>query len=466
MAATKQNKKLELQLIGQLEIDKLLKKASAAVHLYPESGDYTLFVRRVFNVLLALTWAQWKSRTPEEHQFIRDNNVVVRFKAPVGELRRGLGLDRTDHGNDRIYVAMDHLRERAMRFNIMREEGWFTDVASLIGQWGRGGGGLVTWQFMPDVLRLLLEPVSYAKVDLCLGNQFATGAALALYENTVRYATNPGLLTGRLPVQEWIKLLVGPKKYQIEENKNAYSDFKRFVLNGAMKELAASHACPHSLELIEHRAGRRVVELQFKLIPKYQGELPFDAGFQGDDKLCRALIELGISRAKAQALLITHESDTIRQYLLRLEQRQEEGPLRNPAGYFMTLVSTGAVEQQQAAAAAAQAADEAEALAALQNKRRREFERHREDRARLHFASLSAEDKADRKEAFAAFSATAYPTMGLLKRKSSVEESLFFQWYAQQDGVLRAPEERDFAEYLLWAQIREAKATKGGPAKS
>lgn len=313
-----------------------LSKAVAAVHMYAVTGTFNLFARRVFNALLSHALDKWNQLPADRQAEIYDKRIVPRFAAPVSDIRLRLNLTEDDHRYTQIYDAIGKLFEAEFRFDVMGDLGHEWTVRSrLISQWARtrDGSGLIQWEYPPDVFKMLMQPMPFARLDLALANSLRSGYALALYENCARYIHNPAKLTSKLPLESWMLLLGNSKALYCK----SYRDFKANVLKRALEELAASPACPLQLTLLETRGARgKVTHLQFKVELKTQLPLPTEMGRGMDPRVRAAILKLGVSREKLDELLITMEESDLVTCLQRTHDKVRKGQLTNPAGFFIS----------------------------------------------------------------------------------------------------------------------------------
>ena len=443
------------ELAPMVQMPKHLKKAAAAVHMYPLEGNYSHFMRRVFNGLLLLATRKWNSLTAEQRAEVYDKRMVPRFKATISELKVVLGMPKEDRGHDRLYEAVDGLYRLAFRFDVMEDIGdqaW-TVSSRLISQWARprNGAGGIHWEYPPDVFGMLMRPMPFAMIDMHLANSLSSKYALALYENTSRYINNPAHLTRRLPVEQWMALIAGPNNSYAQKE---YKYFKRYVLNPSLAELETSEFCPIQVSLIETQGARKkVTHLQFKVELKKQLPLPTETGRGPDPRLTEALRSLGIGEKKLNELIVSMEEvDLLRIYDNTVE-RVRQGGVGNPAGYFVKLCELEASngEPEASPLPAPSAAVQSVVSPA------KEFERLRSARIRDAFDALPAEEQAAYISLFSQHPSVT-PAMRKKLESGRVEgrglESMFFAWLvkSKSETLLVRPEERSLDEFLQWKQ--------------
>lgn len=312
-----------------------LKKATAAIHMYPVQGNYGQMDRRVFNALLAISLRKWNMLSAEQQAEIYDKRMVRQFTASIKELKVLLGFKSSDRGYERIYEAIDTLYKLEFRFDVMDdlEQSW-TVKSRLVSQWARrnDGSGLVRWEYPPDVFQMLMKPLPFSRVSLALINALKSHYATALYENTSRYVNSPSKLTKRMSVDKW-RLLVATGD---SETYKEYRYFKRYVLKTSIEMLNKFPECPIELELIETKGSRgRVTHLQFKVQLKSQLPLPTELGRQPDPRIAARIRTLGISERKLNELYLNMDEVDLLMCLDLTDNAVKKGGISNPAGFFI-----------------------------------------------------------------------------------------------------------------------------------
>lgn len=442
------------EMVTASGVPRILQKSVAVIHSYAVNGEFSLLTRKVLNAIVALSQRQWSARPKEHRQNILEQNIVVVFQCRIQDIRALLEWKSNSHANDRIYAAIDRLQKLQLRFNTTHEaEIEFVEHASLIGQWGKSDEGLLTWQFMPDVLRMLVDPLRYASIDFQLSNAFSRGATLALYENTFRF--NKIGRTAAWETLEFIRMLSSNDSYNPSRSKNAYSDFKRFILKEAMTELETSPACPFKLELHEIKAGRKVTHLQFTLHNKKQAALPLGAAPPVNESVVSELRALGVSEKTINEFLTKKDESELIRCLELTKSAQARGDIkRNIAGYFVELIRRGPVDEAEQVARE-QLEEQKKKGIAQKDKRieyEKEFKNYRIAQAKLSFSALSAESQYGLQEQFnnteeaRALRAGAKVVKGA---PGDILERPFLNWYAEQPGALQQAPELNFETFLL-----------------
>jgi hypothetical protein len=330
--ATKRAKKTDVVSPSSAE----LRKAVEAIAIQPKSGKITLLTRKLFNVLLAV--AQQADESGDT------------YRALLSDIVANSAFDSNDTA-----LVKEHLR-RMVSVQVEWSQGTSSQkpgrkwgISTLIADaeiledpttrrvW-------VEFSFAPKIKKKLLDPVQYARLSLQFQSQLRSSAGLALYEICVRYLTNPSHLTMRESWEWWRPILSGtPDTEAGDEAKREYKYFKRDYLRPAIAEVNA--VTNIFVELIEHREGRRVAEIQFRVTERKQPMLALDEHPNVfDSTLVDRMVKLGIPLKEAQTLYADSEENRIRAALQMTEQRMRSTtlpPVRSAPALFKDALKKG-----------------------------------------------------------------------------------------------------------------------------
>lgn len=468
-----------------------LRKPVPVVHIYPVNGEYDLYTRRVFNVLLVETYKTWSTLSVETQDQYLDERRVLRFRSKVSDIRKQLG--NASKSNRRVVQAVRRLYRLEFRFDVMGESGgiWKMD-SRLLSQVGRRSSAVtvdgesvpaiieeedeelvkeICWEFPPDVFAMLVSHRVYAAIDLSLANSWRSQFTLALYENTYRYRNNPTRLTARLPVEQWMNLIGnGSPALARYKAPGGYRYFKREMLKPAIDEMTSSEVCPITVEPIEDRSGKRIATLQFRVIDK-----------QAKSNLGRELAELqprnpelvqklrafGVDEDAIKKVLCGAEDDILRAIRIT-EKALEKGGVGSAAGFFISALQRQfqEVESVEDVVARKQKGLEAE----LRQKASREdlemaYHKHRGARTRDYFAQLLPVMQEALITSFLA-NDESKPVRALYASKGMENprfQGSFHNWLARQEGILTKPEEQSLEAFEAWRGA--SRAVKPGKSK-
>ncbi|KIG08091.1 replication initiation protein [Caballeronia concitans] len=453
--ATKRAKKTDVVSPSSAE----LRKAVEAIAIQPKSGKITLLTRKLFNVLLAV--AQQADESGDT------------YRALLSDIVANSAFDSNDTA-----LVKEHLRRM-----VSVQVEWSTGTSSQ--KPGRKWGistliadaeiledpttrrVWVEFSFAPKIKKKLLDPVQYARLSLQFQSQLRSSAGLALYEICVRYLTNPSHLTMRETWEWWRPILSGtPDTEAGDEAKREYKYFKRDYLRPAIAEVNA--VTNIFVELVEHREGRRVAEIQFRVTERKQPMLALDEHPNVfDSTLVDRMVKIGIPLKEAQTLYADSEENRIRAALQMTEQRMRSTTLpavRSAAALFKDALKKGyapPVEALPTAANGAPARVGATGASGADDLKARllsEFSAYRRKEAR---ALYDEQGEEERELARQSFEETVLPELGAHMRDdwrkrgldSKLAETSFFDWLARK--TWGEPTDGDLLSFTL-SQSRAA----------
>ncbi len=458
--ATKRTKKTDVDVVSPSSAE--LRKAVEAIAIQPKNGKITLLTRKLFNVLLAVA------------QQADDSGDT--YRALLSDIVANSAFDSNDTA-----LVKEHLRRM-----VSVQVEWSTGTSSQ--KPGRKWGistliadaeiledpatrrVWVEFSFAPKIKRKLLDPVQYARLSLQFQSQLRSSAGLALYEICVRYLTNPSHLTMREPWGWWRPILSGtPDTEAGDEAKREYKYFKRDYLRPAIAEVNA--VTNIFVELVEHREGRRVAEIQFRVSERKQPMLALDEHPNVfDSTLIDRMVKIGISLKEAQTLYADSEENRIRAALQMTEQRMRSTSLpavRSAPALFKDALKKGyalppadgmsstAAAPSTAAPPAVANGDKASVTVPADDLKARllgEYSAYRRKEAK---ALYDEQGDAEREVAHQSFEHDALPALGAHLRDdwrrrgltSKLIETAFFDWLAQK--TWGEPSDSDLLTFTL-----------------
>lgn len=310
-----------------------LKKPHEMIVLKPRTGRVTLTGRRLYNAMLHA--AQVRLETMPDLP-----RADFLFDAPLGALLRvtgGTGEERT--------AAKRYLRE-------MRgiEVDWETTAPGDGVKWRgfsmlsevnvevRNGENWVTWAYPPAILGAIKEPQRWARINLLVLSKLSTYAALALYEICARYRDNPSFVTSRKTCDWWIDALsAGPPG----EKRREWRKFKNETLQPAVEEVSA--ATDLQVELIEHKQGRQIVEVQFAVHKRKQVIVAQQPPAVDADVILLGA-SLGLTEERLDRLIQQFGDRAVREELQGLAKRLSNRsltPIHDRYAYLRTVLANG-----------------------------------------------------------------------------------------------------------------------------
>ena len=311
------------------------RKTNEAIGLRIQEGKLSLLSRKLFNVLV---YHAQQLRAPGLNAPIDTEAAKKYFWIPLTEVARDAAYDSNDTA-----LLKQHLDEfQNIKIHIEDDRQWTSErlVSSVklvnpLGLKKKGGLVWLGFAFPPEVFELVMNPGIYTKLSIQYQGLLRSGPSLALYEICRRYATNPSKLTAVHSYSYWYSTLTGNPMRDVAP---PYKYFKRDVLKPSIVEINA--ATDIDVELVEHKNGRRVEQLQFIVALKPtspSGKLNFSAAPLIDGELITRIAQYGFSMVEASDLLAEHGEDKIRSCIQRVEARisaHNSPSLDSPAAYF------------------------------------------------------------------------------------------------------------------------------------
>lgn len=310
------------------------RKANEAIGLRVVEGKLTLLIRKVFNVLM---FHAQQLKVPGQNAPIDTAAAKKYFWIPLSELARDSAYDSKD-----TEFFKEQLEEmQNIKLLMENDRQWTSErliaSVSLVNPKGfksRSGQVWFGFAFPPEVHENVMAPGTYTKLSILYQGMLRSGAALALYEICRRYATNPSKVTHVDTYEHWYGTLTGnpiPESGALPE----YKYFKRDVIKQAMAEV--NSLTDIEVELIEHKKGRKVERLQFRVQQTKQPQLDFPSPPVIDFELLDKVMKLGLAQGDASDILVQHGDTKVRSALAFVHARiaaKSGSPLDSPVAYF------------------------------------------------------------------------------------------------------------------------------------
>jgi len=307
------------------EESQILRKPVNTLAIVPKSARITSLGRKAYNVLLF---------EAQEHGLDHES-----FRAPLERIVKGLDFDSNDHA----------LIKKHLRAMVSTTVEWQSPTTGEGAEWTVSGlladaklskirGQVwVEWSYSAKLKQELLMPNVFARLKLEIISQLRSHAGIALYEICTRYKDIGK--TSRQHWRWWRPVLSG----QPETEKTAkleYRIFKRDTLKPAIAEL--NMITDLDVELVEHKEGRFVAEIQFLIQKSKQPSL---ALVTPPGPVDLALIEkaksLGINDEKADDLVEEFGEEAVKAGLEVLARRTLQAfpePVRDNFRYLKSVM--------------------------------------------------------------------------------------------------------------------------------
>ncbi|RJF96868.1 RepB family plasmid replication initiator protein [Noviherbaspirillum cavernae] len=323
------------------EPDFPLRKPVNTLAIVPKSEKITVTARKIYNVML--------------HYAQRQGVAKDRYQVRLADIATGI-----DFNSNNTELIKQYFRQMATTGVEWQSpttgEGARWSVSALIAHADliqREGELILEWSYAPNIKQELLDPQRFARMSLQVQASLNTMASLVLYEICCRYADNPGGLTARQPWAWWRPVLTGapdsPTSAYLE-----YKIFNRDVLKKAVKKV--NEVSDLEIELVEHRAGRSIQDLQFRVRRKAPMLPQTEKAIEPVDlKTIGAAIKAGIPQDRAEKHLLKYGAKALDDALRVMNERKGRvnmEPVRSPEKYLLTLLQSGQFGEQQPSAPA------------------------------------------------------------------------------------------------------------------
>ena len=312
---------------------KQFRKTNEAIGLRVVEGNLSLLSRKVFNVMM---YHAQEMKEPGLNAPINTPAAKKYFWIPLSDLARDAAYD----SKDVQYLKRQLEDMQNIKLLMENERQWTSErlvsSVTLVNPEGFNKHSGQVWfgyAFPPEVHEQVMAPSTYTRLSIVYQSSLKSGSALALYEICRRYATNPSKLTFIQSYEHWYGVITGNPISA--EAPPVYKYFKRDTIKPAIAEINA--LTDINIELVEHKNGRRVEKLQFRVEQNKQPQLEFPAPPVIDAELIGKIMKFGFSQADASDLAAQYQEDVIRAAISRVEIRAEStsmSPLGTPAGYF------------------------------------------------------------------------------------------------------------------------------------
>jgi hypothetical protein len=395
-------------------------KANEAIAIRPKKGKLTLLTRRIYNAMLFHA----------QQQGVERSSYTVPLSVLVADAH---------FSSNNTQILKEHIREMQttlIEWHDSIGEGRKWTSCQLLGtvtieEGVRGKACVITWTYPEAIKDWLLKPQHYTRLLLEVGARVRSHATSVLYELGSRYLTSPGRLTMRNGVAWWAAVLTG----RSDVDGIDYRILKRDTLLKALAELEAV-SDDFFVELIEHRRGRSVEEIQFRVVPKSPGtnQLPnaIDLG------LLDRMMAVGIRQRDAQAFLADASSSQVMGVVQHIEQRLGEGaPIKSPTAYMRDALKRGYLRPPSEQAERVGRMTSA-VLTSVEEKSPREklleaWKKSQAERANVAYAAMKPEQQVEYRAQFGlTLSGVVARRWEIDGPKGKVASVGFFKWLAEQ----------------------------------
>jgi hypothetical protein len=302
----------------------------------------------------------------------------------------------------------------------------------------------LTYSFSEQIRGELLNPEIYALIDMRITREFRRAHSLALWENTVRYE---GVgLTAKMPLSKFRDLILGQEKSA--QSYQEYKLFKSKVLLPCVREV--NELSDHTLELVEHKAGRSVEAVQFKVTRKQVADVS-DNGDSRNEALIDEISKFGVPRSEGRRLLAQYGEQRVRAaiaYTANRTTKKNAAPIDNVAAYFRKALTHG-YTLPQAAVSSNAAGAEADNPQRRQAEVRDKYLSRKMEEAKGYFLELEIDDQTKLIDRYNDTVELRNLKLSQGKKPTKLAETGFFRWLALD--TWGEPSADDLLEFLLGA---------------
>lgn len=302
----------------------LFRKAVPAIHIAPKSGSISLQQRKMFSSLIKNALRQ-DSLEPGRSS----------FEITISALSQDVDLN--SNNTEYVKETINSLISTVVNWDYLTQDKRSIWKASGLLAGAELERSVLRYTFSDQIRGELLNPEIYAMIDMRITRQFRKAHSLALWENVVRYEAVG--MTARFPLATLRDLILGQDTSA--QSYKLYKQFKSRVLVPCIKEV--NEISDHIFELIEHKVGRSVVALQFRVNRKPETD-PSQELRANETMLIGEMSKFSIPVSEARRLLKQYGEEKIRTavaYTAARVAQKNAAPLANVAAYFRKALVQG-----------------------------------------------------------------------------------------------------------------------------
>lgn len=302
----------------------LFRKAVPAIHIAPKSGSISLQQRKMFSSLIKNAIRQ-DSLEPGRSS----------FEITISALSQDVDLN--SNNTEYVKETINSLISTVVNWDYLTQDKRSIWKASGLLAGAELERSVLRYTFSEQIRGELLNPEIYAMIDMRITRQFRKAHSLALWENVVRYEAVG--MTARFPLATLRDLILGQDTSA--QSYKLYKQFKSRVLVPCIKEV--NEISDHIFELIEHKVGRSVVALQFRVMRKPETD-PSQELRANETVLIGEMSKFSIPVSEARRLLKQYGEEKIRTavaYTAARVAQKNAAPLANVAAYFRKALMQG-----------------------------------------------------------------------------------------------------------------------------
>lgn len=402
-----------------------LYKPTESIAIVPKDGDgLSRAAKLIFNVLC------------KQVQEIGDPNNHNEYKISLAQVLHSITGQSRNY--EWLKEALRELVSTRVEWNYHSgkgEEVWgITPMLSAAEiKSSRSGDSHLVFEFSNKIRERIVKAQMYARINLEEQKLLRSNAAVSLYEIVCRYHTSPSGLTMQIPPIRCYAMLSGTPIDKIDAAEFQYKYFKRDILDKAIAEIHAE--TNFTVELIEHKSGRKVIAIQFKVGLRAQQLLSLNPTGNLDLQIQQLLTRCGISLAQCEELVLNYSTEQIGIAASYLEARLAAihlPKIAHPYAYLKRILQ----DIKPPVAAPASNEVELDSVLATENLKIKFLAQLARD-AETYYAELDQSVQLEQVALFERWVAdTKNPTLQTRMKKQGLKSksvhSAFFQWLARE----------------------------------
>lgn len=416
----------------------LFRKAVPAIHIAPKSGSISLQQRKMFSSLIKNAIRQDSLESGRSS-----------FEITISALSQDVDLN--SNNTEYVKETINSLISTVVNWDYLTQDKRSIWKASGLLAGAELERSVLRYTFSEQIRGELLNPEIYAMIDMRITRQFRKAHSLALWENVVRYEAVG--MTARFPLATLRDLILGQDTSA--QSYKLYKQFKSRVLVPCIKEV--NEISDHNFELIEHKVGRSVVALQFRVTRKPETD-PSQELRANETVLIGEMSKFSVPVSEARRLLKQYGEEKIRTavaYTAARVAQKNAAPLANVAAYFRKALMQG--YQLPGANAASGASTDSPKARESQDQVKDRYIAAKIAEARAYFNELEHDDQTALIKRYNETVGMDKLKVSMAKVPSKMASTNFFRWVVLD--TWGQPTAADLLEFLLSGPQASATAT-------
>ncbi|WP_433705588.1 replication initiation protein [Paraburkholderia sacchari] len=415
----------------------LFRKAVPAIHIAPKSGSISLQQRKMFSSLIKNAIRQDSLESGRSS-----------FEITISALSQDVDLN--SNNTEYVKETINSLISTVVNWDYLTQDKRSIWKASGLLAGAELERSVLRYTFSEQIRGELLNPEIYAMIDMRITRQFRKAHSLALWENVVRYEAVG--MTARFPLATLRDLILGQDTSA--QSYKLYKQFKSRVLVPCIKEV--NEISDHNFELIEHKVGRSVVALQFRVTRKPETD-PSQELRANETVLIGEMSKFSVPVSEARRLFKQYGEEKIRTavaYTAARVAQKNAAPLANVAAYFRKALMQG--YQLPGANAASGASADSPKARESQDQVKDRYIAAKIAEARAYFNELEHDDQTALIKRYNETVGMDKLKVSMAKVPSKMASTNFFRWVVLD--TWGQPTAADLLEFLLSGQQAPAAA--------